>query len=163
MCVSALFGIAIVVYNYIRYTTNLIYSYKCCFWGVGPNRWHRSAASHVSIRLHFSVSSMISAISSTMEFSYYYINWLIGFSGRIPRLLLIQYSLYVWVIKKPTPRQSQGSSMERWSRNTLRVATARVFYVLRGSLYSPFIFNNSVETAALFNVVSHPQCCEPRN
>ena len=36
---------------------------------------------------------------------------------------------------------SQGSSTERWSRNTLRVVTARVFYVLRGSLTSPFIFN----------------------
>ena len=28
---------------------------------------------------------------------------------------------------------------------------------------SPFILNNSVETAAPFNVVIHPQCCEPRN
>ena len=35
--------------------------------------------------------------------------------------------------------------MERWSQNTLRVVTASVFYVLRGSLTSPFIFNNSVE------------------
>jgi len=28
---------------------------------------------------------------------------------------------------------------------------------------SPFILNNSVETAAPFNVVSHPRCSEPRN
>jgi len=30
-------------------------------------------------------------------------------------------------------------------------------------LMSPFILNNSVETAAPFNMVSHPRCCEPRN
>ena len=28
---------------------------------------------------------------------------------------------------------------------------------------SPFILNNSVETAAPFNMVSHPRCSEPRN
>ena len=48
-------------------------------------------------------------------------------------------------------------------RNTLRVVTARVFYVLRGSLTSPFICYNSIETAATFNVVNHPRCSEPRN
>ena len=36
------------------------------------------------------------------------------------------------------------------------VVTARVF------LTSPFILNNSVETAAPFNVVSHSRSCEPR-
>ena len=61
------------------------------------------------------------------------------------------------------PHHSQGSSTEIWSRNTLRVVTARVFYVLMGFLTSPFILNNSVETAAPFNVVSHPRCCEQRN
>ena len=45
----------------------------------------------------------------------------------------------------------------RWSRNTPRVVTARVFYILRGFLTSTFILNNSVETAAPFNVVSHPR------
>jgi len=37
--------------------------------------------------------------------------------------------------------------------------------VLRPQIFltSPFILNNSVETAAPFNVVSHPRCCEPRN
>ena len=59
------------------------------------------------------------------------------------------------------PHHSQGSITERWSRNTLRVVTARVFYVLR--VTSPFILNNSVETAAPFNVISHPRCSEPRN
>jgi len=38
-----------------------------------------------------------------------------------------------------------------------------VFNILRGSLTSPFIFNNSVKMAALFNMVNHPRCCEPRN
>jgi len=47
--------------------------------------------------------------------------------------------------------------MEIWSRKTLRVVTARVFYIIRGSLISPFIFNNSVEMAAPFKVVSHPR------
>ena len=88
---------------------------------------------------------------------------LLCFSARIPRLSLIQHSLYVGVFEKLLPHHSQGSSTERWSRNTLRVVTARVFYVLRGVLTSPFIFNNSVETAALFNVVNHPRYCEPRN
>jgi len=35
------------------------------------------------------------------------------------------------------------------------MVTARVFYVLRGSLMSPFTFNNTVETAVPFNMVSH--------
>jgi len=54
------------------------------------------------------------------------------------------------------PHHTQGSSTERWSQNTLRMVTARVFYVLRGFLPSPFILNNSVETAAPFNMVGHP-------
>jgi len=32
-----------------------------------------------------------------------------------------------------------------------------------GVLTSPFILINSVETAAPFNVINHPRCCEPRN
>jgi len=34
---------------------------------------------------------------------------------------------------------------------------------LQGVLTSPFILNNSVETAAPFNVVIHLRCSEPRN
>ena len=67
-----------------------------------------------------------------------------------------------WVEKR-LPHHSQGSRTERWSRNTMKVVTARVFYVLRVFLNVPFIFNIPVETAAPFNVVSHPRCCEPRN
>jgi len=62
--------------------------------------------------------------------------------------------MFEW-LRNLLPHHSQGSSTERWIQNTLRVDTARVFYVLRGFLTSPFILNNSVETAAPFNVVSH--------
>ena len=48
--------------------------------------------------------------------------------GGIPRLSLIQHSLYVGVIEKILTQPSQGSSMERWSRNTMRLVTARVFF-----------------------------------
>ena len=85
------------------------------------------------------------------------------YSGRIPTLSLNQHSLYVGVVEEPPHHHSQGSSTEIWSRNTLSVVTARVFYVLRGFLTSPIILNNSVETAAPFNVVIHPRCSEPRN
>ena len=71
-------------------------------------------------------------------------------------------SMLDW-LRNHLPHHSHGGSTERWSRNTLRVVTARVFYVISGFLTSPFILNNSVETAAPFNVVSHPRCCEPRN
>jgi len=84
---------------------------------------------------------------------------LLCFSGRIPRLWVIQHRLFVGVDEKIIPRHSQGSITER-SPNTLRIP---VFYVLRGSLTSSFIFNNLVETALPFNVVvRHPRCCEPR-
>ena len=50
--------------------------------------------------------------------------------------------------------------MLEWLRNLLhhnsQVTSARVFYVIKGSLMTPFIFNNSVETAAPFNVVMQP-------
>jgi len=38
------------------------------------------------------------------------------------------------------PHHSQRSSMEKWSRNTSRVVTARVYYVL-GGLNIPLYFN----------------------
>ena len=69
-------------------------------------------------------------------------------------------SMLEW-LRNLLPHHSQGSSTERWSRNTLD--TARVFYVLMCFLTSPFILNNSVETAAPFNVITHRQCYELRN
>ena len=71
-------------------------------------------------------------------------------SGRSPRLSLNQHSLYVGVVEKPPPLPLTG---EQYGK--MKVVTARVFFVIRGSLTSPFIFNNSMETAAPFNVVSH--------
>ena len=85
---------------------------------------------------------------------------------RMPSLIqLIQHTLYVFEwLRNPLPHHSQGSSTERWSRNTLRVVTARLVYVIKVSPTSPpLIFTNSVETSAPFNVVSHPRCCKPRN
>ena len=39
---------------------------------------------------------------------------------------------FYWVVvHNSSPHHLQGSSTERWSRNTLRVVTARVFYVVR--------------------------------
>ena len=105
----------------------------------------------------YSTNSWVNFIGSSIEDGWFCC------SGRIPRLSLNQHSLYVGVVEKSPPHHSQESSTERWSRNTLRVVTARVFYVLRGFLTSPFIFNNTLETAVPFNLVSHPRCCEPRN
>ena len=91
--------------------------------------------------------------------------WFVCFvvRGESPGCRLISTASMFERLRNLLPHHSQGSSMERWSRNTLRVVTARAFYVLRVFLTSPFILNNSVETAAPFNVVSHPRCCEPRN
>ena len=83
--------------------------------------------------------------------------------GESPGCRLISTASMLEWLRNLLPHHSQGSSTEKWSRNILRVVTARVFYVLRGFLTSPFILNNSVETAAPFNVVSHPRCSEPRN
>ena len=83
--------------------------------------------------------------------------------GESPGCRLISTASMLEWLRNHLPHHSQGSSMEIWSRNTLRVVTARVFYVLRGFLMSPFILNNSVEMTAPFNVVSHPRCSESRN
>ena len=89
-------------------------------------------------------------------FVYFIVLFSYGQVGRQPLWLYLSLNFRL-------PCHLQGSSTERWSRNTPRVVAARVFYILRGVLTSPFILNNSMETAASFNVVSHPRCCEPRN
>ena len=66
-------------------------------------------------------------------------------------------------LRDPLPHLSQGNRTERWSRNTLRVVTARVFLRPQGVFNVPFILTNSMETAVPFNVVSHPRYSEPRN
>jgi len=61
-------------------------------------------------------------------------------SRRIPTLSFIQHSLYVWVVEKPLPHHSHRRNTERWSRNTLRVVTAMVFYVFREVFNVPLYF-----------------------
>ena len=80
------------------------------------------------------------------------------FQGESPGCRLFSTASMLEWLRNFLHHHSQGSSTERWSRNS----QASVFYVLRGFLTSPFILNNSVETAAPFNVNSHPRCCEPR-
>ena len=71
--------------------------------------------------------------------------------------------LFIERVFAPAPSPLTGKQYtESWSRNTPRVVTARVYYVLEGSLTPPPL-NNSVDTTAPFNVVIHPQSCEPRN
>ena len=82
--------------------------------------------------------------------------------GESPGCRLISTASMLEWLRNLLPHHSQGSSTERWSRNTLRVVTARVLPP-QGVLTSPFIWNNLVETAAPFNVVSHPPFCELRN
>jgi len=61
------------------------------------------------------------------------------------------------VVEKPPPSPLTGEQYGKMEPKYPGVGTARVFYVLRGFLTSPFILNNSVGTAAPFNVVRHPQ------
>jgi len=67
--------------------------------------------------------------------------------------LLKGYALVVYTIMVLTPggmlARISGSILrtERWSRNTLRVLIARVYYVLKGVFNVLVYFNNSVETA----------------
>ena len=75
--------------------------------------------------------------------------------GRIPRLSLIQHSLYVGVVEKTPPPPLTGEQYGKMEPKYSEGVTARVFYVLKGSLTSPFIVNNSVETIAPFNVVNY--------
>jgi len=85
---------------------------------------------------------------------------LICFSWRSPRLLLIQHSLYVGVIEKSSP--TTPLTGEQYGKITWGWSLPECFTCSGGST-SPFILNNSVETAAPFDVVTHPWCCKPRN
>jgi len=72
------------------------------------------------------------------------INALLCFSGRIPRLSLIQHSLYVGVVEKTPPPPIKG---EQYGKMELK--------------YPEGAHCQSV--LCPFNMVSHPRCCEPRN
>jgi len=79
--------------------------------------------------------------------------FLFCFLGRIPRLSLIRHSLYVGVIENPPLPPITWHQYGKMEPK----------YPEGGTATRGFYFNNSVETAAPFNVVSHPRCCEPRN
>ena len=111
--------------------------------------------------LWFDFGDIVSEMCQVVVMKPYWL-WLCC-SGRIPSLSLIRHSFMLGWLRHLLPHHSQGSSRERQSRNTMRLVTARAFYVIRGVLTSPFILNNSVETAAPFNVVTYPRCCEPIN
>ena len=65
--------------------------------------------------------------------------------GESPGCRLISTASMLEWLRKLLPHHSKGSSTERWSRKTLRVVTARVVYVLRRFLTSPFILNKWAE------------------
>ena len=87
-------------------------------------------------------------------------------SGRIPRLSLNQHSLYVGLVEKPpTPPlagEQYGKMEPKYPEGGHCQSVLRHQGVFNVPLYYYFL-NNSVETAAPFNVVSHPRCSEPRN
>ena len=56
-----------------------------------------------------------------------------------PQALLGTASTLEW-LRNLLPHHSQGSSTERWSRNTLRVVIARAFYVLKVFFNVPLYF-----------------------
>ena len=60
--------------------------------------------------------------------------------GESPGCRLISTASMLEWLRNLLHHHSQGSSMERWSRNTLRVVTARVFYILRVFLKVPLYF-----------------------
>ena len=85
------------------------------------------------------------------------------YSG-LSRLSLIRDSLYVRVVEKspPPPRTGKqyGKMEPKYPEGGHCQSVLRPHWVFKRP---PFILNNSVETAATFNVVSHPRRCEPRN
>ena len=86
-------------------------------------------------------------------------------TGRIPRLSLNEHSLYVGVVEKPPP--PPPLTWEQYGKMELKYPEGghcqSILLPRGGGLTSPFILNNSVETAVPFNVISHPRCSEPRN
>ena len=99
-------------------------------------------------------------------------------SGSIPRLSLVSFVVWGespgcrfysaqplclsgWETSSPTTHR--GEVWKDGAKIPWGWSLPECFTSSGGFLTSPFIFNNSVETAAPFNVVSHPKCCEPRN
>ena len=66
-------------------------------------------------------------------------------------------------IKSPPPTTHSGAVRNDGAEIHGGGSLPECFTSSEGSLTSPFIINNPVETAAPFNVVSHLRCSEPRN
>ena len=88
--------------------------------------------------------------------------WWLCCSGRIPRLSLIRHSLYVGVVEKPPPPPLAGEQYGKMEPKYPEGGRCQSVLCPWFFLTSPFMLNNSVETAAPFNVVNHPRWCEPR-
>jgi len=71
-------------------------------------------------------------------------------------LSLIRHSLYVGVVEKPPPPPLTGKKYGKMEPKYPESGHCQSVLRPHGVLTSPFILNNSVETAAPFNVVSHP-------
>ena len=78
-------------------------------------------------------------------------------SGRIPKLSLNQHSLYVGVVENPPPPPLTGEQYGNMEPEYPEGGHCQSVLRPQGVLKSPFIFNNSIETAVPFNVVSHPR------
>ena len=76
---------------------------------------------------------------------------------------LIRHSLYVGVVEKPLPPPLTEGKYGKMESKYAEGGHCQSVLRHQGVLTSPFILNNSVETAAPFNVVGHSRCCEPRN
>ena len=75
--------------------------------------------------------------------------------GESPGCRLLGTDSMLGVVEKSPPPPFTGQQYRKMEPKYPRVVTARVFYVLRVFLTSPFILNNPVETAAPFNMVIH--------
>ena len=64
---------------------------------------------------------------------------LLAFRGESPGCRLISTASVLEWLRPSHPHYSQRSSIERWSRNTLRMVIARVCCVLRGGINAPLI------------------------
>ena len=78
-------------------------------------------------------------------------------------LSLNQPSLYVGVVEKPPPPPLTGVQYGKMEPKYPEGGHSQSVLRPQGFFNVPRFLNNSVQTAAPFNVVSHPRCSEPRN
>jgi len=88
---------------------------------------------------------------------------LLAFRGVSPGCHLINTaSMLVW-LRLPPPPPLTGEHYGKMELKYPEGGHCPSVLHPQGVFNFPHYFNNSVETAAPFNVVSHPRCCEPRN